>query len=338
MADKLKMAQWGTKHGHAKGVFEVISAHPEVEMTGVYEPDPDRKQQLVSSGDKTWTEANWFEDPSEFLEDPSIAAVSSEGSNRESLAFTEAIINAGKHAFYDKPAGEDYQRFERIVEEAKRQKLLLQMGFMFRNHDGFERIANWTRSGFLGDVFQVRAHMSTWLPETNPENPVLGRAGLAHHRGGILYDLGAHMFDQVVWLLGRPGKVTSFMQNAASENRDFADNTLAVLEYPRALATVDIAAMEPRPMARRFEVYGTEGSAIMEPMEPATTLRLCLTEAKGGYPEGVSEIALEARPRYVASFASFVRNIQGETEPERSLDHELLVQETLMRATGSMVG
>ena len=91
-------------------------------------------------------------------------------------------------------------------------------------------------------------------------------------------------------------------------------------------------------MARRFEVYGTEGSAIMEPMEPADKLRLCLERPKYGYPAGVTEIKLEARPRYVASFASFVRNIKGETEPERSLDHELLVQETLIRATGGLAG
>ncbi len=332
------MAQYGTKHGHAAGVFQVMSEHPEVEMVGVYEPDPARREQLVASGDSAWAGANWFDDPSEFLGDPSVIAVSSEGSNRESLNFTEQIIAAGKHAFYDKPAGDDYHRFHEVVEQARRKGLLIQMGYMFRNHDGFERIASWTRSGFLGHVFQVRAHMSTWLPEENPGNPVLGRAGLAHHRGGILYDLGGHMLDQVVWLLGRPNRVTSFMQNAASDAREFMDNTLTVLEYPRAIATVDIAAMEPRPMARRFEVYGTDGSAIMEPMEPADTLRLTLNEAKGEYPAGVTEIKLEARPRYVASFAAFVRSLKSEAEPERSLDHELLVQETLMRVTGGLAG
>lgn len=334
----LKMAQYGTKHGHAKGVYEVMGAHPEVEMSGVYEPDVERRKQLVDSGDSVWSNVHWFDDPSELLEDPEIVAVSSEGANRESLGFTEEIISAGKHAFYDKPAGDDYQRFERIVGQARRKNLRIQMGYMFRNHDGFERIAGWVHSGFLGHVFQVRAHMSTWLPESNPDNPVLARSGLAHHRGGILYDLGGHMLDQVVWLLGRPNRVTSFMQNSASDARDFMDNTLAVLEYPRAIATVDIAAMEPRPMARRFEVYGTEGSAIMEPMEPADKLKLTLHEAKGNYPEGTSEIQLEARPRYVASFAAFVRDLKGEAEPERPLEHELLVQETLMRATGSMAG
>ncbi len=338
MADTLKMAQIGTKHGHAKGVYEVMAAHPEVEMKGVFEPDPDRRRQLKDSGDETWSAVHWFDDISEILDDPEIVAVSSEGANREALAHTGQIVRAGKHAFYDKPAGDDYARFHEVVEEARRSGVLIQLGYMFRNHDGFERIANWTHSGFLGHVFQVRAHMSTWLPESNEENPVLGRAGLAHQRGGILYDLGGHMLDQVVWLLGRPNRVTSFFQNAASETRDFMDNTLAVMEYPRAIATVDIAAMEVQPMARRFEVYGTEGTAILEPMEPASVLRLNLSEAKDGYSAGWNDVQLEPRARYVASFASFVRNIKGETQPERTLDHELLVQETLMRAVGSLAG
>ena len=74
----------------------------------------------------------------------------------------------------------------------------------------------------------------------------------------------------------------------------------------------------------------------MEPLEPADTLRLHLDEPKGEYPAGVSVIKLEARPRYVASLASFVKEVRGEKEPDRSLDHELLVQETFLRATGNI--
>jgi len=113
---------------------------------------------------------------------------------------------------------------------------------------------------------------------------------------------------------------------------------LSVFEYTGAIATVDIAAMEPRPMARRFEVYGTEGSAIMEPFEPADTIRLTLSEAKDGFEAGENIIKIEDRARYVDTFAEFVRNIKGESEPLRTLDHELLVQETLMRATGGLAG
>jgi predicted dehydrogenase len=321
------MAQYGTKHSHAAGVLRVMLANPEVEVVGVYEADDARRNALEGSGSPPWSQVRWFDDKAEMLEDPTVVAVSSEGSNLESLDHTEEIVAAGKHVFYDKPAGDDYPRFQRTVAAAREQGLLIQMGYMFRYHDGFSRIAEWARSGFLGHVFRVRGQMSTRITQERV-------SGTRTPKGGIFYDLASHMIDQVVWILGRPRKVTAFLRQDVFASQGYQDNTLAVFEYDEALAVVDIAAMEPRPAARRFEVYGTVGSAIMEPMEPADTMRLCLEEPRGGYPEGVSIIKIEDRPRYVAGLAAFLKDIRGEKEPDRSLDHELSVQETLMRATG----
>jgi predicted dehydrogenase len=196
------MAQYGTKHGHAEGVLQVMLDHPEVEVVGIYEPDPARREQVENDSSTAWSKVPFVDDPYEFLDDDSVVCVASEGSNKESLAFTEEIVAAGKHVFYDKPAGNDYNRFENIVEIARTQGTMIQMGYMFRKHDGFERIADWARSGFLGQIFQVRAHMSTNVPEVSPEGMQTGRDAYAHFKGGIMYDLGGHMLDQVVWLLG----------------------------------------------------------------------------------------------------------------------------------------
>jgi predicted dehydrogenase len=80
------------------------------------------------------------------------------------------------------------------------------MGYMFRYHDGFQRIAQWVRYGLLGHVYAIRAHMSTWISE--PEQRVIAR-----HPGGICYDLAGHMLDQIIWLLGRPQKVAAFLRS-----------------------------------------------------------------------------------------------------------------------------
>ena len=336
MGKKIRLAQFGTKHGHAKGVLEVMLAHSDVEVVGVWEPDKRRQDILIQSNDPVWKKITWIERSEQVLSDKTIVAISSEGANNESLDHTEAIIKAGKHVFYDKPAGENFNQFKNIVEIAKLNKLHLQMGYMFRKHQGFTKISDWAKSGFLGNIFQIRAHMSTWIPEINPNSENTSRKGVSHHKGGILYDLAGHMFDQIVWILGRPKKITSFLQNTNSVAERFKDNTLAVCEYPGALATVDISAIEPQPMARRYEVYGTEGSAVMEPFEPAKQIRLCLTEAKGGYQAGNNIVPISNEPRYVGTFSEFVKNIKGESKPLRDYDHELLVQETLLRSTGNL--
>lgn len=327
----IRMAQVGTKHGHAAGKLQAMLDNKNVEVVGVFEPDAAQRARAAER--EPYAGQRWFDSIDDILNDASIALVSSEGSNAESLDQTEALVQAGKHVWYDKPAGQNWAQWQRVVAQARAQNTEVQMGYMFRYHNAFARIAEWTRSGFLGDVFAVRAHMSTSVGLEQ-------RKRVSVHPGGIFYDLASHMLDQVVWLLGRPTKVTVFFRNDTGQVPGFSDNTLGVFEYERAMATIDIAAMEPKPNARRFEVYGTAGSAvILEPFEPATLIRLCLAEAAGGYPEGALMVPVQPQTRqalYVLELAALLEAVQGTRERDRPYDHELLVQETLIRACGEM--
>ena len=327
---KIRMAQYGTKHGHATGKLQAMSVNADVEIAGVFEPDEQRRTELQNSSG-SFADVHWFTDKNEMLGDSSIVAIASEGLNAESLNQTEEIVVAGKHVWYDKPAGENWEQWQRVVAAAENKGLLIQMGYMLRYHSAFKQIATWVKSGFLGEVFSVRAHMSTYIPED-------ARARVSIHAGGIFFDLGAHMLDQVLWLLGRPVKVTAFLRNDSGVVPQFKDNTLGVFEFDNAIAFIDIAAMETRPMARRFEVYGTQGSAIIiEPFEPGRQIRLCLEEAKDGYQQGEQFVAINGESRgrlYELELDAFLATIAGAQPPDRPLSHELLVQETLLRAIG----
>jgi predicted dehydrogenase len=329
----MRIAQYGAGHGHAAGKLLALRNNPHVELAGVFEPDTLRRRELEHAGGP-YQGVRWFDDARELLDDPSIVAVASEGRNDVSLDQTEQCVAAGKHVWYDKPAGSNWPQWQHIVALAQQRKLVIQMGYMFRYHAGFQRIAEWVQSGLLGRVFTIRAHMSTWLPE--PEQRVI-----AAHPGGICYDLAGHMLDQVVWLLGRPQQVAAFLRTDSSAVPGFKDNTLVVCSYADALAFVDIAAIEAPPPARRFEVYGDRGSAIMEPFEPAGALRLCLTHAQGPYSSGEQRIAVEDRPRqalYELELEAFLAAISGQRPPERPPSHDLVVQETLLRATSDLKG
>ena len=321
----IRIAQYGTKHGHAAGKLAALRTNPRVELAGVFEPDRERRAELQHAG-WPFDTVRWYTSAQELLGDHSIVAVAAEGRNDESLRQAAACAEAGKHLWYDKPAGEDFELWARVLREAEQRRLVIQMGYMFRYHTGFQRMAEWVRSGLLGQVYKVRANMSTWIG-------LEARQVIARHHGGILYDLGGHMLDQIVWLLGRPEAVTTFLRSDDGLP-GFADNTLAVLSYPGALVMLDIAAIEPPPMARRFEVYGKAGSAIMEPFEPAGPLRLCLRDGHGEFLAGEQIVVLEQQSRqqlYELELEHFLDAIEGIRPPARSYDHDLLVQETLLR-------
>ena len=104
---KIRMAQYGTKHGHARGKLQAMLVNPDVEVAGVFEPDTEQREKL-QAGEGAFADVHWFEDAAEMLDDATIVAVASEGYNAESLDQTEQIVNAGKHVWYYKPAGENW--------------------------------------------------------------------------------------------------------------------------------------------------------------------------------------------------------------------------------------
>jgi predicted dehydrogenase len=325
----VRFGQFGTKHGHARGKWHALVTSHEVEAVGIWEPDADARAAERSS--EAYAGAQWCTSADDLLTDPSIVAIAVEGRNDESLAMAHAAIDAGKHLWFDKPAGEDWPGFQDLMAKAQERGLYVQMGYMFRYQPGFQKVAECARVGMLGQVFSIRAHMSTRIS-------IEACRIQSVHQGGIFYDLAGHMLDQIVWLLGRPDRATFFARNDATPDvPGYADNTLGVFEFDRALAFIDIAAMEPGPQARRFEIYGTYGSAITEPFDPGDTVRLTLLEPWGSYGPGEQILKLPTVTRqqmYERELVAFLAVLRGDRNPIRTPEHELLVQETLLRATG----
>lgn len=324
--DKVGFAQYGTAHAHASGKVQTLQAISDVTLYGVYEPDSVLRAQRA--GETPYRHVHWFSSEEEMWHDDQIAAVAVESHVSENLVVAHRALEHGKHVWLDKPAGNDWQAFQGLVNLAKAQGLLIQLGYMFRYNPGFQFVLDCAQQGLLGDIFAVRGRMSQSL---NRER----RAELSVYKGGILFELLCHLIDIVVALLGRPDRVTSFLRDELGTAPAFQDDTLTVFEYPRAMAMLSSAAMEVMPSsARRFEVYGTRGSVILEPFEGEPVVRLCLDSARDGFEAGWQQFPVKLGPRYAGSLAALVASIRGEKAPDRSLDHELTAQETVLRASG----
>ena len=325
----MRMAQYGIGHDHAAGKARVMRESDAVELVGVCEPSERLRDAL--GGTPTYAGVHWFATPEEMLEDSTIEAIAVQGRVSENLAFARACLEHGKHVWLDKPAGDDLEAFAAILELAAARKLHLQLGYMFRYNAGFQFIVDWAASGKLGDLVSVRARIST---RTSNADGWVRWDSCGERAGGIMFILAGHVIDIVVALLGRPHRVTPFARQHSAEYPWYRDNTVAVLEYPAALAVVEsVAAEVDSSPSRRLEVYGTRGSAILEPLEPPA-LRLCLDTDRDGFAAGWQEVAVEKRPRYVESLRAFMATIRGEQPADRSFAHELAVQETILAAAG----
>jgi predicted dehydrogenase len=320
---RIKIGQIGVAHAHASKLA-VYRASADYEVVGIVEPDVDLRNQVESQ--EVFQGLPWMT-LGQLLNVPGLQAVLIETRVRDLLNMAEQCVAAGKHIHLDKPAGESLPQFTRILGAAAKKRLLIQMGYMYRYNPAVVLLREFLKQGWLGDVFEVHAVMSKVI------DPV-ERRGLAEYRGGVLFELGGHITDLVVGVLGKPTKVTPFRQHAARIDDQLEDNMLAVFEYPRAVATVKSSAMEVEGFERRhLVVCGTEGTFHIQPLDNPSA-RVALSTARGEYRKGSQDVSFLKYTRYVGDAADMARIIRGEKPSDFPYAHDLTVQTTLLQACG----
>jgi len=319
--ERIKVGQIGVGHAHASKL-SVYRASPDYEVVGIVEPDAQLRQRAESQ--TVYRGLPWMSQE-QLLNVPGLQAVLVETRVRDLLGTAEACVNARKHIHLDKPAGESLTQFNRILNTAAKKGLLVQMGYMYRYNSAVVLLREFLEQGWLGDVFEIHTVMSKVIGPA-------GRRALAEYGGGMMFELGCHILDLVIGVLGKPREVTAFNQHASTHDDRLLDNMLAVLRYPRAIATVKSSAQEVEGFARRhFVVCGSEGTFHIQPLDNPSA-RVALSKPRGKYKAGYQDITFPKYTRYVDDAADMARIIRGEKDTDFSYEHDLTVQETLLSA------
>ncbi len=337
---RIKIGQIGVGHVHAYKLG-VYRASPDYEVVGVVEPDDELRRQAESQ--TAYRGLPWLTQE-QLLNMSGLEAVLIETRVRDALDVAAACVGVGKHIHLDKPPGESLPQLRGILQAAARQSLLVQMGYMYRYNPGVVLLRQFLSRGWLGDVFEIDAVMSRLVEPAE-------RRGMAEYRGGMMFELGCHMIDLLVSLMGTPTKITAIQQHTGRVEDGLIDNTLAVFEYPHALATVKASAMEVEGFARRhFVVCGTQGTFHIQPLDDppdqrqfrlpfrlpgeSSPVRVALSTSRDPYRKGYQEVPLPKYARYVDDAADMARIIRGEKSTDFSYEHDLTVQAAVLEACG----
>lgn len=323
---KIKVGQIGTAHAHAGGKMDALrKLTDQYEVVGVVEPDAALRE--AAQRQAVYRDLRWMTEE-ELLNTPGLQAVAVETAVRDLVPTAARCVAAGMHLHLDKPAGTSLSAFKKVLDEAAQKKLTIQMGYMFRNNPAFQFCFRAVREGWLGDVFEVHAVISKKISADQ-------RRRLAEFDGGSMFELGCHVVDATIAVMGKPERVTPFLRRTRPDLDPLADNTLAVLEYPKATCTVRSSLIEFEGGQRRqFVVCGDKGTIDIRPLEPPKLL-LALETPREPFRRGYQEVPLPKMPgRYDDQLAELAKIIRGEMEHPYPPVHDLAVQETVLLASG----
>jgi len=319
----IKIGQIGVGHAHATKLA-VYRRSPDYEVVGIVEPDAALRAKVERQA--AFQGLPWMS-REQLLNVPGLQAVLVETRVRDLLDNAESCVAAGKHVHLDKPAGESLPQFRRILDAARKQSLLVQMGYMFRYNPGFVLLRDFLAKGWLGEPFEVHAVMSKVLDAES-------RNEAAPYPGGIMFELGCHLVDQAVGLFGRPKSVAAYSQHVSKVEDKLLDNMLGVFTYPKMIASVKSSAVEVEGTARRhFVVCGSQGTFHIQPLDNPSA-RVTLAQPREKYLKGFHEVSFPKYERYIGDAADMARIIRGEKASDFPYEHDLAVQETLLAACG----
>jgi len=332
--NKVKIGQIGVCHEHASGKINSLRLMPDVfEVVGVVDDRASASAKFAGSDLRPY-EGLEFMSEEELFDVPGLQAVSVETPNSDLVPTALRCMERNLAMHMDKPGGEDLEAFCELRKGCEDRKLPFQMGYMFRNNPAIQFSQKAVREGWLGEVFEIQASMS------HNYGGAAYQAYLGEFEGGIMFNLGCHLIDVIVPMLGRPERVVPFLKSAPGFLDTIKNNALAIMEYPHATVTIRACSVEVDGLAnRRLKICGTKGTIDLCPLERfdgrPLLMRLSLLEGNAEYAAGTHTVDFGIkRDRYDDQLLELAKTVNGEMDNPYGYEHDVLVQELLLACAG----
>jgi predicted dehydrogenase len=161
---------------------------------------------------------------SDMLADGDIGAVIIATPNYLHASMTMDALKAGKHVFCEKPPAMDEDEARQVRDCARQTGKLVMYGLMFRFSKKHALVKNLRDEGMFGDIFYAKAGIIRRCGDPGGWFSDKSLAG-----GGSLIDVGSHIIDLTVHLMGDYEPVSVFSRSF--KNTENLDGVRAVSSY-----------------------------------------------------------------------------------------------------------
>ncbi len=162
---------------------------------------------VVEEALKEWGEAQGidklYSDPADLFADPDIDIVDVCTPNMYHAPLSIAALEAGKHVICEKPLAPTPGDIERMIEARDRSGKMLMTAQHFRFEGNSKALKAEIDSGALGDIYHARSWMLRRAGAPTKPGFILKE----HSGGGPCIDIGVHILDLTLWMMGNPEPV-----------------------------------------------------------------------------------------------------------------------------------
>jgi predicted dehydrogenase len=231
-----------------------------------------RDERAVAAAAAAYGAEAWTTDWRDVVSSPDVDVVdicTPPGTHAE---IAEAAAAAGKAVLSEKPLATSYRRAKEAWEAVTRARVRNAMGFNYRRLPAVALMRRMIADGAIGDV---RLWRGIWLSDefTDAATPFDWRFDRAMG-GTTIADLGSHMLDMALWMVGPIAEVTAqsetFIRSRPSPEGErtvtIDDASSGLLRFENgARGIVEMARMAVRrPCDFRIEVNGTKGTLVFD--------------------------------------------------------------------------
>jgi predicted dehydrogenase len=286
----------------------------------------DAALELAAAAAKQYTVPRVFESADELINSPDVDAVVVAVPNRMHAPLTVQALAAGKHVLCEKPMALNGDAAREIVAAQRASGKTAMVAHQMRWLAAPQEAKRLVEAGELGEVYNAKCGM---MRRKNIPGWGSWFTRMAESGGGPLIDLGVHVLDMAIWLMGNPRPVSVFGSTYAKfgpEKRglgswgtpqwdgifDVEDLATAMIKMDNgSTLTLDVswAANTKSDNQHWVDLMGTEGGVSIRGDE------LTLTTQKFDRPIDVDttpSLSTGARPMLAAHF---VESIQNDTQP-----------------------
>jgi predicted dehydrogenase len=192
----------------------------------------------------------------EFLDDEALDAVIVTVPDHLHFEYAKAAFEAGKHVLIEKPMVTTAVDARLLVDLARRQGLILGVGYHLRFHPGFRLIRQIIVDGQLGELRHIVAQWTYYRPTADE-----WRAKSALGKWWSLASTGSHCLDLCHWLTSATGRSRRDLK-AVVTNDVFSgpnDESAAVIASYSGGCTATITSSVLFDAPTIFNIYGDKG-------------------------------------------------------------------------------